>query len=59
MGENDLQLLKAEFPDNKWKYFTKKLAYLDDFFNSLDEYGKPVDNFRKKNFFSKLKKMSL
>ena len=27
IGENDLKILKTEIPDNKWKYFTKKLAY--------------------------------
>ena len=26
MRENDLKILKTEFPD-KWKYLTKKLAY--------------------------------
>ena len=24
MGENDPKILKTEFPDNKWKYLTKK-----------------------------------
>ena len=30
MGENDLKFLKTEFPDNKWKHLTKKLAYPND-----------------------------
>ena len=37
MGENDLKLLKMEFPD-KWKYLTKKLAYPYEYFNSIDDY---------------------
>ena len=52
--ENDLKLLKTEFPD-KWKYLTKKLAYPYKYFNSIDDYQKPVDNFKKEDFFSKLK----
>ena len=54
MGENDLKILKAGFPD-KWKYLTKKLAYPYEFFNSIDDYQKPVNNLKKKHFFSKLK----
>ena len=27
LDENDLKLLKTEFPDNKMKCLTKKLAY--------------------------------
>ena len=27
MGGNDLEKLKTKFPDNRWKYLTKKLAY--------------------------------
>ena len=54
MGENDLRILKTGFP-NKWKYLTKKLAYPYEFFNSIDDYQKPVDNLKKEHFFSKLK----
>ena len=54
MGENDLKILKTGFPD-KWKYLTKKLAYPYEFFNFIEEYQKPVDNFKKEDFFSKLK----
>ena len=54
IGENDLKILKTGFPD-KWKYLTKKLAYPYEFFNSIDDYQKPVDNLNKENFFSKLK----
>ena len=54
MGENDLKILKAGFPD-KWKYLTKKLAYPYEYFNSIEDYQKPVNNLEKKDFFSKLK----
>ena len=53
MGENDLKLLKTGFPD-KWKYLTKKLAYPYEYFNSIDEYQKPVNSLKKEHFFSKL-----
>ena len=54
MGENDLKILKTGFPD-KWKNLTKKLAYPYEYFNSIDDYNKPVNNLEKKDFFSKLK----
>ena len=54
IGENDLKILKTGFPD-KWKYLTKKLAYPYEYFNSIDDYQKPVDKLEKKDFFSKLK----
>ena len=54
MGENDLKILKTGFPD-KWKYLTKKLAYPYEYFNSIDDYQKPVNNLNKEDFFSKLK----
>ena len=54
MGETDLKILKKEFPD-KWKYLTKKLAYPYEYFNSIDDYQKPVNNLKKEHFFSKLK----
>ena len=52
--EHDLKILKRGFPD-KWKYLTKKLAYPYEYFNSLYDYKKPVDNLKKEDFFSKLK----
>ena len=55
MGEKDLKILKTEFPNNKWKYLTKKIAYPYGNFNSLDDYQKPVDNLKKQDFFSKIK----
>ena len=54
MGQNDRKILKTGFPD-KWKFLTKKLAYPYEYFNSIDDYQKPVDNLEKKDFFSKLK----
>ena len=54
MGENDLKILKTGFPD-KWKYLTKKLAFPYEYFISIDDYQKPVDNLKKEYFFSKLK----
>ena len=54
MGENDLKILKIEFPD-KWKYLTKKLAYSYENFNSIDDYQKSINKFKKEDFFSKLK----
>ena len=54
MGENDHKNLKTGFPD-KWKFFTKKLAYPYEDFNSIDDYKKPVNILEKKDFFSKLK----
>ena len=54
MGENDLKILKTGIPD-KWKYLTKKLAYPYEYFNSIDDYQKPVNNLKKEYFFSKLK----
>ena len=35
MGENDLELLKMEFPE-KWKYLTKKLAYPYESYNCIE-----------------------
>ena len=54
MGENDLKILKTGFHD-KWKYLSKKLAYPYEYFNSIEDYQKPVNNLEKKDFFSKLK----
>ena len=54
IGENDLKLLKARFPD-EWKDLTKKLACPYEYFNSIEDYQKPVNNLKKEDFFSKLK----
>ena len=54
MGENDLKYLKTGLPDN-WKFLTKKLANPYEYFNSIDDYQKSVDDLKKEDFFSKLK----
>ena len=51
---DDFKILKKEFPD-RWQYLNKKLAYPYQYFNSIDDYQKPVDNLKKEDFFSKLK----
>ena len=53
IGENDLKLLKTENPV-LWKKLTGKLAYTYEYFNSVDDYNKPVDKLQKEDFFSKL-----
>ena len=53
-GENDLEIFKTRFPDN-WKFLTRNLAYPYEFFNSIEDYQKPVDNLKKGHFFSKMK----
>ena len=54
LDEDDFKILKKEFPD-KWRYLNKKLAYPYQYFNSIDDYQKPVDNLKRKDFFSELK----
>ena len=54
LDEDEFKFLKKEFPD-KWQYLNKKLAYPYEYFNSIDDYQKPVDNLKKEDFFSKLK----
>ena len=55
IGENDRKILKTGFP-YKWKFLTQKLAYPYEYFNSIEEYQKPVNNLKKEHFFSKLKR---
>ena len=50
----DFKILKKKIPD-KGQYLNKKLAYPYEFFNSIDDYKKPVNNLKKEDFFSKLK----
>ena len=54
LDEDDFRIMKKEFPD-KWQYLNKKLAYPYEYFNSIDDYKKLVDNLENKDFFSKLK----
>ena len=51
---DDFIILKKNFPE-KWQYLNKKLAHPYQYFNSIDDYKKPVDNMKKEDFFSKLK----
>ena len=55
IGENDPKISKTGFPDNKRKCLTKEKAYPYEYFNCLDDYQKPVHDFEKEDFFSKLK----
>ena len=54
LDEDDFKILKKEIPD-KWRYLHKKLAYPYEYFSSIDDYKKPVNNLENKDFFSKLK----
>ena len=54
LDEDDFKSLKKEFPD-KWQYLNKKLAYPYEYFISIDDYKKPVNNLLRENFFIKLK----
>ena len=54
LDEDEFKFLKKEFLD-KWQYLNKKLAYPYQYFNSIDDYKKPVNNLKKEDFFSKLK----
>ena len=54
LDEDDFKILKKEFPA-KWHYLNKKLAYPYEYFNSIEDYQKTVDNLKKEDFFSKLK----
>ena len=54
LDEDDFKTLKKEFPD-KWQYLNRKLAYPYEYFNSIDDYKKPVNDLKKEDFFSKLK----
>ena len=46
-GEKDLKILKTEFPD-KCQYLTKKIAYPCEYFISIDDWQKSVDNLKEK-----------
>ena len=54
IAENDLEILETRFSD-KWKHLFKKFAYPYEYFKSIEDYQKPVDNIKKEHFFSKLK----
>ena len=54
LDEDDFKILKKEFPE-KWQYLNKKIAYPYQYFNSIDDYKKPVNGLKREDFFSKLK----
>ena len=54
LDEDNFEILKKKFAD-KWQLLNKKLAYPYEYFNSIEDYQKPVDNLKKEDFFSKLK----
>ena len=47
LNEDDFKILKKEFPD-KWQHLNKKLAYPFEYFNSIDDYKKAVDNLKRR-----------
>ena len=47
--------MKTDIPDKNRNYLTKKLTYQCEYFDSPDDYEKPVDSLKKEDFFSKLK----
>ena len=55
ISEKDLKFLKTEFPD-KWKCLTKKLAYPYEYFKSMDDYQKPINDLKIEDFSCDLKK---
>ena len=50
---DDFKIFRKEFPD-KWQYLNKKLAYPCQYFNTIDDYQKPVDKLKREDFFSKI-----
>ena len=54
LDEDDFKILKKEFPD-KWQYLNRKLAYPYQYFNSINDCQKLVDDLKKEDFCSKLK----
>ena len=56
MNDDKFNKLKKEFMD-KWQYLNKRLAYPYEYFNCIDDYyQKPVNDLKKEDFSSKLKK---
>ena len=58
INEDDFKTWKKKFPD-KWQNLNKKLAYPYEYFNSIDDYQKPVNSLNKEDFLSKLKNKKL
>ena len=57
LNEVDITILKKKVPD-KCQCLNKKLAHPYEYFNSIDDYIKHAENFKKEGFFSKLKNKS-
>ena len=53
LNQDVFRILKKDFSD-KWQYLFKNLLYPHEYFTSIDDYQKPVDNLKKEVFFSKL-----
>ena len=51
LDNNNFETLKKSFPDN-WEYLNNKLAYAYEYFNSIDDSQKPVDNLNKEELFT-------
>ena len=43
-SENDLKILETKFPAESY-FLRKKLAYPYEYFENLDQYQNPVNNF--------------
>ena len=54
LDEDGFVILKKVFPV-KWQYLNKKLTYPSQYFKNINDYKKPVDKFKKEDFFSELK----
>ena len=54
ISENHPKILKTDFPD-RWKFLSKNFAYPYEYFNSISDYQKPVNNIKKKDFFNRMK----
>ena len=55
LNENDLIILKKEFPDN-WQLLSKKLAYPYEYFKSIEDYELPISNLNKRRLFQSIEK---
>ena len=54
LDDDEFKILKKKFPD-KCLYLNKKLAYPYEYYNTINDYKKPVNDLKKENFFSRLK----
>ena len=49
-----MTIFNKDFPD-KLKSLNKKKAYPFEYFNNFDDYQKPLNDLKKKNYFNELK----